>query len=558
VSTRPGYLLPMRQTVLAFAGVLLGMLVAILNQTIIATALPTIVGDLGGVEHYSWVFSAYMLGSTVTVPVYGRLSDIYGRRVFFAFGLVVFMAGAIVGAASSSMGMLIAARAVQGLGAGALIPLAIITIGDLVPPSERGRWQGLTGAVIGVASVLGPFTGGWIVDNTSWRWVFLVSLPIGLVALAVGLATLRIPPHPEAGRDVDYKGAALLVTGVSAILLATVWGGEQYPWGSGHVIGLFAGGALLLALFVAQELHSAHPLIAPDLFRDRVIVSACLAGFSVGVAMFGAIMFVPLFVQGALGASATSSGAVLTPLMLALMLASVGSGQIITRTGRYRWALLSGPIVMAAGFIVLASLDETSRVGSAVAGTIVLGLGLGLLMQNLVLVVQNAAPARALGAATGATQFFRQIGGTLGVTVMGAILAAGLPAGVAAASGEIGATGTGEPGRAALAHAIHPVFMIGIPLMAVTLALVALVPERPLRRAVRIGRPLVERVVAPTVVALPVRKGEQLGVVRVYSRGRLLGERPLVAAESVSAPGLGAKVAWYAKRTLANAWGLIT
>jgi EmrB/QacA subfamily drug resistance transporter len=484
-ATRPGYLLPMRQTVLAFAGVMLGMLVAVLNQTIVATALPRIVEDLGGVEHYSWVFSAYMLGSTVTVPVYGRLSDIYGRRRFFALGLIVFMTGAVVGAASGSMGMLIAARAIQGLGAGALIPLAIITIGDLVPPSERGRWQGLTGAVIGVASVLGPFTGGWIVDNASWRWVFLVSLPVGFVALAVGLATLKIPPHPDAGRDVDYTGAGLLVAGVSAILLATVWGGAQYPWGSGQVIGLFAGGALLLALFVRQELHVAHPLVSPDLFRDRVIVSACLAGFAVGIGMFGAIMFVPLFVQGALGASATSSGAVLTPLMLAMMLASVGSGQIISRTGRYRWALLSGPIVMGAGFLVLAGLDQSSSLAVAVAGTVVLGFGLGLLMQNLVLVVQNAAPARALGAATGATQFFRQIGGTLGVTVMGAILAAGLPAGAAVASGGEGAAGSGDAGRATLAHAIHPVFVIGVPLMAITLALVAMVPERPLRRAVR-------------------------------------------------------------------------
>jgi len=485
VTTRPGYLLPMRQTVLAFAGVMLAMLVAILNQTIVATALPTIVEDLGGVEHYSWVFSAYMLGSTVTVPVYGRLSDIYGRRLFFAFGLIVFMTGALLGAASGSMGMLIAARAVQGLGAGALIPLAIITIGDLVPPSERGRWQGLTGAVIGVASVLGPFTGGWIVDHTSWRWVFLVSLPIGLVALAVGLATLKIPPHPDAGRDVDYTGAGLLVTGVSALLLATVWGGAEYPWGSGQVVGLFAGSALLLALFVAHELRVAHPLVPLALFRDRVIVSACVAGFSVGIGMFGAIMFVPLFVQGALGASATNSGVVLTPLMLALMLTSVGSGQVISRTGRYRWALLAGPVVMGSGFVLLSALNERSSLGAAVVGTIVLGLGLGLLMQNLVLVVQNAAPARALGAATGATQFFRQIGGTLGVTVMGAILAAGLPTDVAAASGGEGAAGPGEAGRATLAHAIHPVFVLGIPLMAVTLALVALVPERPLRRTVR-------------------------------------------------------------------------
>ena len=229
-ATRPGYLLPMRQTVLAFAGVMLGMFVAVLNQTIVATAVPTIVTDLGGVEHYSWVFSAYMLGSTVTVPVYGRLSDIYGRRRFFAVGIVVFMLGAVLGSVSGSMTMLIAARAVQGIGAGALIPLAIIVIGDLVPPAERGRWQGLTGAVIGVASVLGPFTGGWIVDHTSWRWVFLVSLPVGVVALAVVLATLRLPAHPDRERDVDYLGAGLLVVGVSALLLATVWGGAAYPW----------------------------------------------------------------------------------------------------------------------------------------------------------------------------------------------------------------------------------------------------------------------------------------------------------------------------------------
>jgi MFS family permease len=248
---------------------------------------------------------------------------------------------------------------------------------------------------------------------------------------------------------------------------------------------MFAAGAVLVGLFVAQELHVAHPLIEPGLFRDRVIVSACLAGFAVGVAMFGAIMFVPLFVQGALGASATSSGAVLTPLMLALMLASVGSGQIISRTGRYRWALMAGPVVMAAGFAILALLDQDSGLAPAVLGTIVMGLGLGLLMQNLVLVVQNAAPARALGAATGATQFFRQIGGTLGVTVMGAILAAGLPAGMAVASGGHGAAGAGESGRATLAAAIHPVFVIGVPLMAVTLALVARIPERPLRRVAR-------------------------------------------------------------------------
>jgi EmrB/QacA subfamily drug resistance transporter len=482
---RPGYLLPPRQTVLAFVGVMLGMLVAALNQTIVVTALPTIVSELGGASHYSWVFSAYMLGATVTVPVYGRLSDIYGRRRFFVLGIVVFVAGGFVGATAGSMTQLIVARAIQGLGAGALIPLAVIVIGDLVPPSERGRWQGLTGATFGLASVLGPFSGGWIVDHTSWRWVFLASMPVALVALAVGWRTLRIPTHPDTVRRVDWLGAGLLMSGASITLLATVWGGAQYPWDSTQIVGLYAVGAALLGAFVWQERHSRNPIVPVRLFRRRTFTLANLAAFSVGVSMFGAIMFVPLFVQGAIGASATNSGAVLTPLMLALMTSSVLSGQIVARTGRYRWALLSGPVVIAAGFALLSSLDAGSSTRSALMATVVLGLGLGLLLQNLVLVVQNTSPARSLGAATGATQFFRSVGGTIGVTVMGAMLTAGLPAGTDSALGQVGATGDALAARETLAHAIHPVFVIGIPLMAVTLALVSMIPETPLRRGVR-------------------------------------------------------------------------
>lgn len=474
-----GYLLPRRATYLAFAGVMLGMLLAALNQTIVATALPKIVADLGGVSHYSWVFSAYMLASTVTVPIYGKLSDIYGRRRFFVAGIVIFMAGAVLGGTAGSMTQLVIARGVQGLGAGALIPLAIATIGDLVPPRDRGRWQGLTGAVFGLASILGPFTGGWIADNADWRWVFFVSLPVGVLALVVVVATLKIPPHPESVRTVDYTGAALLAVGLTTGLLATVWGGDEYPWGSPEVLGLFAAAAVLLTWFVVHERRVAEPIVPVELFGRRVFTAANLTGFATGVAMFGAIMFVPLFVQGVIGSSATSSGLVLTPLMLALIFTSVGSGQVISRTGRYRWALLLGPVVMLAGFVLLAGLDARSTDGSATVAMVVLGLGLGLLLQNLTLVVQNAVPSRYMGAATSSAQFFRSIGGTIGVTVMGAILSSRLPGGAAGAHG------------AALADAIHPVFVIGVPLMAVTFGIALLIPELPLRRSVRDDAPVV-------------------------------------------------------------------
>ena len=470
---RPGYLLSPRATILALSGVLLGMLLAALNQTIVATALPRITEDLGGLAHYSWVFSAYMLGSTVTVPVYGRLSDIHGRRPFFAFGIVVFMAGAIVGGTAGSMTQLIVARAIQGLGAGALIPLAMAVIGDLIPPSDRGRWQGLTGAVFGLASVLGPLSGGWIADHADWRWVFFVSLPVGVVALVVVLATLRIPPHPERGRDVDYTGAGLLAAGVACVLLGTVRAGEQSPGGAAEIAVLFAVGFATLGLLAWHERRAPNPIVPVSLFRLRTFSAAVCASFAVGVGMFGAIMFVPLFVQGVLGGSATNAGLVLTPLMLGLVGASVGSGQLIARTGRYRWAIVSGPLVMAAGFGLLAGLDTDSTRGAATLAMIVLGLGLGLVMQNLLLVVQNAVPSRELGVATSATQFFRTTGGTIGVSVMGALMTAGLPAGAASASPH------------ELAHAIHPVFVLGVPLMALAFVLVLLIPEKPLRGSVR-------------------------------------------------------------------------
>ena len=361
------------------------------------------------------------------------------------------------------MTQLVAGRAVQGLGAGALIPLAVATIGDLIPPSERGRWQGLTGAVFGFASVIGPTTGGWISDHADWRWVFFVSLPVGVVALAVVAATLKIPPHPDRGTKVDYAGAGLLAFGLSAGLLAIVQGGPPE---------LYAISALVLAVFVWWERRVEQPIVPVELFAERVFTASNLAAFAVGVGMFGAIMFVPLYVQGVMGASATASGIVLTPLMLSMMITSVGSGQVISRTGRYRWALIAGPVIMGAGFVLLATMGIGSSRLHATVAMIVTGLGLGLLIQNLSLAVQNGVPSRHLGAATSAAQFFRTIGGTIGVSVMGSILASGMPAHGAAAPAQ-------------LAGAIHPVFVIGGVLMAVTLAIVIAIPELPLRRTVR-------------------------------------------------------------------------
>lgn len=482
---RPGYLLSHRATVAAVAGVLLGMLLAVLNQTIVATALPRIVQDLGGVEHYSWVFSAYMLAATVTVPIYGRLSDTYGRRPFFVAGILLFMVGSVIGGTAGSMGQLVAARAVQGLGAGALIPLAMAVIGDLVPASERGRWQGLTGAVFGVASLLGPFTGGWIADHADWRWVFFVSLPVGFVALVVVMATLKIPAHPDRATRIDYIGAALLGAGVSSVLLATVRGGEEAPWGSAEIVGLYALGVALLAVLVWHERRTPNPIVPVALFRMRIFSAVSGASFTVGVAMFGAIMFVPLYVQGVLGESATDAGLVLTPMMLALVASSVVSGQLISRSGRYRWAIVSGPVVMAGGFYLLTGLDTSSSHASTTVAMVVLGLGLGLLLQNLVLVIQNAVPSEELGIATSAGQFFRSTGGTIGVTVMGAIMAAGLPAGAAAGAALGGAGAATEAAREQLADAMHPVFLLGLPLMAVAFVLTLMIPEAPLRRHVR-------------------------------------------------------------------------
>jgi EmrB/QacA subfamily drug resistance transporter len=342
MNDRSVYPLGKRRTLIVYFGLMLGMLLAALDQTIVSTALPRIVTDLGGFQHYSWVFSAYMLGATVTVPLYGKLSDIYGRRPFFLLGITLFSLGSVISGLAGSMEMLIAGRAIQGLGAGGLIPLAIAAIGDIIPPRRRGKWQGFLGAVFATSSILGPAVGGWLTDNASWRWCFFVNLPLAAAALAVvWFGFQRRSRRTE--HSIDYLGAALLTGGAAAGLLGAVWGGTEYPWSSPIVIGLFVAAAAMLSAFVWQERRAREPILPLDLFRGRTFSAASVAVFALGAAMFVTIIYVPLFAQGVLGETASGSGAVLTPLLLGMITTSILAGQIVSRTGHYRPVLLAGP-----------------------------------------------------------------------------------------------------------------------------------------------------------------------------------------------------------------------
>jgi EmrB/QacA subfamily drug resistance transporter len=470
MNDRNVYPLGKRRTLIVFAGLMLGMLLAALDQTIVSTALPRIVDDLGGFKHYSWVFSAYMLGATVTVPLYGKLSDLYGRRPFFLLGITLFSTGSIISGLAGSMGMLIAGRAIQGLGAGGLIPLAVAAIGDIIPPRKRGKWQGFTGAVFAASSVLGPAVGGWLTDNGSWRWCFFVNLPLAAIALlVVWFGFVRRTVREK--HSLDYVGAVLLTVGAAAGLLAAVWGGTEYPWSSVVIVGLFTAAIVLLSAFVLWERQAPEPILPLELFQERTFAAASVASFAVGAAMFGAIIYVPLFVQRVLGESASASGAVLTPLMLGIIATSIVAGQLVSRTGHYRPVLMCGPPLLAAGFFLLSRIGEHTSELTLTRNVVIVGLGVGLMMQTLTVAVQNSVGKRRIGVATASVQFFRTVGAMVGVSVMGAIVTARL--------GGHAATGASP---ALLSAALHPIFLLAIGLAAVSLIAVLFVPHIELRQ----------------------------------------------------------------------------
>jgi len=407
---------------LVIAGTMLALMVAAINQTVVSTALPRIIGELGGLSLFSWVFTSYMLTSTASVPLVGKLSDLYGRKPFLIAGIVIFMVTSAAAGASQTIEQLIVWRAVQGLGAGMIMANSFAVIGDLYPPAERGRYQGLFSGVFGIASVLGPTLGGTLTDHLSWRAVFYINIPFGVAALAVlwfGFPWRRSGPREHA---IDYTGAALLASAVVTVLLALTWAGDQFAWSSTQILGLFGLAALLTILFIVAELRAADPVLPMHLFRNRVFVVASSVTFVSGIGMFGTITFMPMFLQGVLGASATNSGIVTSPMMLGMVVASAIAGQLTSRTGRYRSLVLMGGAVLAGGMFLLSTFSPDTTWLMAITGMIVVGFGIGASMPILGLAVQNALPYRLLGVASSSSQFFRQIGGTLGVAVFGTLV----------------------------------------------------------------------------------------------------------------------------------------
>jgi EmrB/QacA subfamily drug resistance transporter len=479
----PGYNFTIGRILAIYAGLMVTLLLAALDQTIVATALPRIVSDLGGITQYSWVFTAYMLTSTVTVPLYGKLGDVWGRKNLFLFAIVVFLLGSALCGAATDMTQLVLFRAIQGIGAGGLFPLSLAVIGNIVPPRDRGRWQGLIGAVFAASSILGPAVGGFIVDNASWRWVFLVNLPVGGVALAV--ISITMPRRaPQTAHSIDWLGAGLLAAGVGALLMGLVWGGKNYPWTSGHVVGALLLAVALLVAFTVVERRAPEPILPFDILRNPIVAGSIACMALVGMAMFGTISYVPLFVQGVIGTSATSSGVVLTPLMLGAVTTSLLTGQLISRTGRYRWNVVFGPLVLAVGMFLLSRMNAQTTNGEAARNMVIAGVGIGSMMQVFVISVQNAVSRAHIGSATALTQFSRQMGATIGVTVIGAIVNHGLPSGVGGTDGLGSIHRLPLAARQGLSDALHPAFLLTTGLaLVVWLIAVTFVKEQPLRRS---------------------------------------------------------------------------
>jgi len=424
--------LPKRELYWVFGALMLGMLLAALDSTIVATALPTITGDLHGANHLSWVVVAYLLATTVSTPLWGKLGDLYGRKVFFQSSIVIFLAGSMLCGSANSMITLILFRAIQGLGGGGLMVGAQAVIADIVPPRDRGRYAGFFGAVFGAATVLGPLLGGVIVEYWSWRWIFFVNVPFGILALVVTAAAL-----PNAGKRVqhviDYPGIVVLTISASALILFTSLGGTSFPWASFKSVGLLVLGIITAVIFVMIERRSVEPILAPRLFKNRVFSSASAIGFVVGFAMFGAMTFLPLFFQTVRGVSPTESGLRLLPMMAGLFGASIVTGQLVSKGWRYRPFPMLGTAVMTIGLGLLGTVGEATSSWILGFYMTVLGVGLGLVMQVLVTAVQNAVEPRDLGAATAGANFFRSIGGSFGTAVFGALYVNELPHQVTAA-----------------------------------------------------------------------------------------------------------------------------
>jgi len=477
---------------------MLVLFLASLDQTIVSTSLLTIVGDLGGISHLSWVVTAYLLTATVSGPLYGKLGDLYGRKRVLQAAIVIFLTGSVLCGLSQSMIELIGFRALQGLGAGGLMVVTLAVVGDIIPPRERGKYQGYFGAVFGVSTVLGPLLGGFFVDNLSWRWIFYVNLPVGAIALTVIAVTFhsRETTHRHA---MDYLGAALLAASLGSIVLFTSLGGTTWPWSSPKIIALIVASVILVPAFVWQENRSTEPILPLSLFRNHTFALTSAIGFIIGFALFGAITFMPLYLQVTKGSTPMRSGLQLTPLMAGLLVTSITSGQLISKLGRYRFFPIVGTAIMALAMVLLSQLHADTPVWVAAIYMLILGLGLGMVMQVLVLAVQNAINPRMMGVATSGSTLFRQIGGSIGVALFGTIfasrlrveLAHRLPPGTHVPKAINPAQIKKLPPAAhaafadAFSAALHPVFLMAAGVSIFAFALTWLLREVPLRTNVK-------------------------------------------------------------------------
>jgi EmrB/QacA subfamily drug resistance transporter len=492
-----------RQVLVAFSGLLLVLLLAALDSTIVSTALPTIVGELGGLEHLAWVVTAYLLAQTVVTPVYGKLGDLYGRKVVLQSAILLFLLGSALCGLSRDMTQLIVFRAIQGLGGGGLNVTTQAIVGDIVPPRERGKYQGIFGAVFGLASIAGPLLGGFFTTHLGWRWIFYVNLPLGVAALVVLAATL---PAQSLRRShaIDYAGAALLATLLAALTLVADLGGTTYAWTTPLMLGLISIALVALGLFVAVERRAAEPVLPPRLFRQRTFFVGTVVGLVVGFALFGSVTYMPVFLQVVKGASPTRSGLQMVPMMLGMLVTSVVSGQVISRTGRYKLFPIAGTAVMTGGLFLLSRLGPESTTLQASAIMAMLGLGMGMVMQVLVLAVQNAVDYRDLGAATSGATLFRLIGGSLGTAILGAIFAsrlasnlsrvmpAGVPGGAPGRGMSTAALAQMSPAARAVyaqafAASLGTVFLVATVICAAGVVLACFLPERPLRETVAVS-----------------------------------------------------------------------